>query len=142
MHSVIHNHWERLQRLEFLNRRYELKNFLAQDNGFGSVLQIKFGEPLDRAAGMPSDPVMMVQMRVIDRVTGMPTTIRMMEWISEHFVFGEMFDQSRIDQQVRSLLHRALTHELDECLMVDGKRKFDPHADEPTTLSRTPTNSP
>lgn len=33
-------------------------------------------------------------------------------------------------EAIRHMLHYAMTHEIDECLLVDGKRIFDPHVNE------------
>ncbi len=38
--------------------------------------------------------------------------------------------QREILRWVRDTAHNLITHELDECLLFDGRRVFDPHADD------------
>lgn len=46
--------------------------------------------------------------------------------------FTRMFWADVPEQKtLRELLRQAMTHEIDECILVDGKRVYDPHAGEP-----------
>jgi hypothetical protein len=45
--------------------------------------------------------------------------------------FTRMFWADVPEQKaLRELLREAMSHEIDECILVDGKRVYDPHADE------------
>ena len=51
-----------------------------------------------------------------------------MVWINDAKVVVAACSDLQCLAEVRQLLHRTITHELDECLRVDGQRAFDPHA--------------
>jgi hypothetical protein len=64
-----------------------------------------------------------LRMNVDDRNNGLRSRV----------TFRQQFDKHRFPtahQAVRQLLLEALTHEADECLLVDGVRVNDPHAEE------------
>jgi hypothetical protein len=66
----------------------------------------------------------LIHMGVLDRNHEQPTTITI-RWPTD----DSFYEQSpeALAKQVRNLCIDALTHELDECLRLDGKRVFDPH---------------
>lgn len=54
--------------------------------------------------------------------TGAPSTVSIeKEWPSG------IFNVDVTNQMIREAIHEAVLHEVDECLMIDGKRLFDPH---------------
>lgn len=46
------------------------------------------------------------------------------------YVFSESMDENHLARFIRDRLHDMMAHEMDESILVDGKRIFDPHGTE------------
>ncbi len=68
-------------------------------------------------------------LRVPDRDHGGPSAIWQSHAFAEH-AMGLQSMRGTLIREVRRMLREALLRELDECLLIDGERVFDPHKDE------------
>lgn len=88
-------------------------------------IEIRFPFPIEARAlvaprGQPGGGELRVALDVPDVVTGEPTRVYTHD-------FPPPVDDIAPGQYLRNLILRALAHELDECLFVDGKKLNDPH---------------
>lgn len=68
-----------------------------------------------------------VELRVLDRATGLATRVRHSQALSTY----QLQDgRSFLTEFLRSIVHAAFRHEVDEQILVDGERIFDPHRGE------------
>jgi hypothetical protein len=121
-----------------IERRFELRHFpLAVRLGLSWPLwlvEIRPDRPWAQALPVtrrrtvdPREPVTVeVIVEVPDRDTGQPVGIRFCEMMrAEWFA-----DDGRWPHELRRMIVRMMTHEVDEAIHVDGVRRFDPHARE------------
>lgn len=72
----------------------------------------------------PGEPFTAIaQLEVLERDTGKPINLQ----IDQDFSQVILSDDATVLNELRTFIHWAVKHELDECLYVDGKRKWDPH---------------
>ncbi|MGN6107247.1 MAG: hypothetical protein ACTHU0_19220 [Kofleriaceae bacterium] len=71
-----------------------------------------------------------VSIKVPDIHTGEPT------WVHTMAPVERIDTEGRAVSRVRSAILKALEHELDECLLLDGKQVRDPHANERFAVPR------
>jgi hypothetical protein len=80
------------------------------------------GDGLDSNDEMSVDLFLRVTLNVLSRDDGCPTVLR-----NQTIVNGRVLAAEGAVRALRALLHETLCHEVDELLLVDGLRPFDPH---------------
>lgn len=72
---------------------------------------------------------MRTTMSVLDRDSGQEVLLQISTTLSH--LGASLVPHTPMLELVREALRAAILHELDECLLVDGKRKWDPHKEGP-----------
>lgn len=126
--------------VDLLGQEFEVSGFAVE----GLELQVFDSRGLSAQEERAGKVQLVVSMRVRDRQTGQPTVVNAREELRG----GD--DPSWVRQRVRAILGEILLHEVDEQLLVNGKRVFDPHPPEPQPAPtvgrawdrRAPANGP
>lgn len=104
---------ELVSRIEFRNAPFPIRLRVDHHDGFGKRL--------------------VVVLEVKERETGQPHQVEhTLSWFDEDPLFPHLSTQAYQLHHIRRLVSAAIIHEVEETLLFDGGRIFDPHRERPT----------